>query len=153
MNIVHKYFQETSKQLFGGFFVVVWLVVCFFYVFLRESFFSREQYCCWHFQQVCERGLLCLGLGSLFGWLLILLSLSPSIFGSLGKWVVLCCCFLVWFVFLTTCELFEQAGFCGSEIYLLIYNVCVCFFVGFAISEGTFVFIQFLLFLMSACSW
>lgn len=34
--------------------------------------------------------------------------------------------FLVWFVFLTTCELFEQAGFCGSEIYLLIYSVFLC---------------------------
>lgn len=149
MNIVHKYFQETSKQLFGA----------FFYIFLRGSFFSREQYCCWPFQHVCGRGLLCLGLGSLFGWLLVLLLLSfRYIFGSLGKWVVLCfCCFLVWFVFLTTCKLFEQASFCGSEIYLFVCFVCVyvflcrvCYIWGYFCFCSAFVILNVSLFLVAS---
>lgn len=74
------------------------------------------------------RGLLFLGLGSLFGWLLTLLLLSfPSISGSLGKWLVPC------FVFLTVCELFIQAGFSGSEVF---FGFC-CLLVGFVISWGT----------------
>lgn len=72
-----------------------------------------------------------LGLGSLFGWLLILLLLSfPSVFGSLGKWVVPC------YVFFTICELFIQTGFCGGEVFFGFW----CLFVGFVVSQGVFFF-------------
>lgn len=90
LNIVHKYFQETNKLLFG-----FCLYFVLFFLFLKKNFwmaFQQGTLLLWVSSAGWGgRGLLFLGLGSLFGWLLTLLLLSfPSISGSLGKWLVPC---------------------------------------------------------------
>lgn len=141
LDIVNIYFQETNQLLFG-FCFLGGVGVCLF----LDSLSAGNIAAVGLFSRLEGRELLFLDLGSLFGWLLTLLLSFPSIFGSLGRWVVPC------FVFWTVCRLFTQISFCEDEVFFWVLAfVCrICYISGIFCCCSASVILKFSLFLVAS---